>query len=214
MVVVTADHQTSGRGRNKKTWFGDYGKNIYLSMGINHKIVKPKQFQTDYQILGCLAVIDVLNSYKKDTFFLKYPNDIYGLDKGLPKKLSGVLVENSYIGSTLSNTIIGIGINCDQMNFPEELTDHATSLRLLGIKYDIEKLKEKVIEKLEYYLGEVDVFDIWMNKLNINGNQVTVTGKSGKWRVESIQRDGRLKLNQSDEFVFIDNGDSIRYDLR
>ena len=182
-------------------------------MGINHKKVRPKEYQTDYQILGCLAVIDTLNELKQNTFLLKYPNDVYALDASTPKKISGILVENSFMGSTLINTIIGIGVNCAQTTFPDELKAISTSLTLLNINYDLEKIKENIIDRLVHYLGEVDVFDIWMNKLNINGKQVTVTGKSGKWRVESIQRDGRLKLNQSDEFVFIDNGDSIRYVL-
>jgi BirA family biotin operon repressor/biotin-[acetyl-CoA-carboxylase] ligase len=64
---------------------------------------------------------------------IKWPNDIYVNDK----KLSGILIENSLSGSSVQNSIIGIGMNINESSFPEGIPN-AISLSLMsGHQYDV-----------------------------------------------------------------------------
>jgi BirA family biotin operon repressor/biotin-[acetyl-CoA-carboxylase] ligase len=58
---------------------------------------------------------------------LKWPNDVYVGDQ----KIAGILVQNGLRGKAIAWSVIGIGLNVNEVNFPSELTTVATSLRLL-----------------------------------------------------------------------------------
>jgi biotin-(acetyl-CoA carboxylase) ligase len=163
--------------------------------------------------MGCLAVIDVLKEKYDHEFYLKYPNDVYANDNGTPKKICGVLVENSYFGSKATQTIIGIGLNCNQEEFPQELIQKATSLKKIGIDFTIEDLSNSIIERLEYYLDLNDIYSIWPNKLRIIGKDIQIIGQKGLWQVTEIFPDGRLVAKNDIQQKIIDNGDSIIYSL-
>ena len=76
---------------------------------------------------------------------IKWANDIYINDK----KVCGILIQNSLLGSRLQSTIIGIGININQTIFPPDL--NATSLRLeTGQTFDLLPFVEQLTQCLEH----------------------------------------------------------------
>lgn len=63
-----------------------------------------------------LALIDYLDS-KEVRAEIKWPNDIYVRGK----KICGVLIENSLSGAFVASSIVGIGFNMNQREFPPHL---------------------------------------------------------------------------------------------
>ncbi len=145
-IVITSD-QTAGRGQRGNAWEALPNQNITASF-----ILKPdflnatEQFKLNITI--SLGIYEFLSQYLPENLKVKWPNDIYVGDR----KMGGVLIENTLSGSRIGHSIIGIGLNINQLSFSE---DKAISLRLATQKdeFDIEKLIGELCVCLEkYYL--------------------------------------------------------------
>lgn len=128
--VVTADEQSAGRGRYKRVWHSGPGKGLYFSF-----LLRPAIPPRYYNLINLFTALQ-LSTYLKEQLSnagcrkevdMKWPNDIY-VDG---KKLCGILLEGSLISNKQGSLIIGIGINVNhtQADWPEELTEIATSLQ-------------------------------------------------------------------------------------
>lgn len=216
-VIVTAKLQIKGRGRNNKQWVGDEAKNIYLSFGITHSSEEQELnlLMLGYQCGGCLAVLQGLEKVAPNVqFALKYPNDVYaqGID-GEFRKISGVLVENEFLGTNIKSTVLGIGVNVSQQNFNKEIK--ATSLSLLNINIQTDVLMKQIISETEklLYLPKVKLIEHWKNKLKIEGKKIEITGEAGEWNVLKYNDFGMIVVERDGMVRTISNGDSIRYRL-
>ena len=79
---------------------------------------------------------------------IKWPNDIV-LNK---KKICGILTEMSLNGTEIDYVVIGIGINVNNKDFPEEICQTASSLFLeLGKEIDREMLITEVWKQFAVY---------------------------------------------------------------
>ncbi len=217
-VVVTAEFQAKGRGRNEKNWFGGYRSNLYYSYGKKHKTEVNYEELVSYQFVGCLAVLELLEAIAPNiSFRLKYPNDVYAKTPNGWKKISGVLVEHSFSGDRCESSVIGIGINVNQREFPIAEGINPTSLSLLGIETEPERLIEPLSGNIKKYLelSPSQIFEKWSNKLNIISKIVTVSNKDGLWQASKLYPTGQLELLSLDtgNYIFVDNSDSIRYEL-
>lgn len=219
IIAVSANHQTAGRGRHSNSWIGDSMMNLYLSVGINHEQGVNFNRASLTQAIGCLAVSQTLKSFAPDcTILIKYPNDVYARSSdGLPKKIAGILTEHSFHGSLCFSSVIGIGINIHQTNFPLEIMDNVTSMKMLGYDLDINEIIQKLLKHLEELLQKTDKFvlDHWIKEMNIIGKEISIINETGIWKTTEVCRDGRLMVNNIDNNTvrYIDNGDSIRYNL-
>ena len=148
-IVITSD-QTAGRGQRGNSWEALPDQNITASF-----ILKPtflsatEQFRLNIAI--SLGIYEFLSQYLSNNLKVKWPNDIYVGDR----KMGGVLIENTLFGSRIAYSVIGIGLNINQLSFAET-NNRAISLRLatqnLG-EFDIEKLIGELCVSLEkYYL--------------------------------------------------------------
>ncbi|MFW6276139.1 MAG: biotin--[acetyl-CoA-carboxylase] ligase [Bacteroidota bacterium] len=219
IVLVSAENQEKGRGRNNKQWFGDPGENALMSFGIKHHDEPAYEEIASFQGKGCLAAIKALRELSGyEGFRLKYPNDVFAIDKGIAKKICGVLVENAYRAGNCIHTVVGIGINNKQSKFPEDILTKATSLSLLGFNIDNKTVIHSVLNEFVsmIYQPPEEIVKLWQNELNIQGREVNVVDKPGRWIAEGILSDGRLELSGivTNERIFIDNGDSIRYEIK
>jgi BirA family biotin operon repressor/biotin-[acetyl-CoA-carboxylase] ligase len=78
--------------------------------------------------------------------FIKLPNDI--LING--KKICGILIENFILGGKVKGSIAGIGLNTNIEEFPENLKNIATSLRIeLGKKVNNKLILKKILKVLK-----------------------------------------------------------------
>lgn len=216
IVVVTAEKQTKGRGRNGKKWMSETG-NIFCSVGFRHKTQKSMKELNSYQVIGCLAVKHVLEELLiLNIFSLKYPNDVLAQDGTKLKKIAGILVENEFFGSECKSTIIGIGINIGQIEFQDDLKEKAVSLRNLGIKMAKELIEHTLIEKIVNYMDSStdEILKLWVQELNVVGKNIHLVAENGIWNVIDILEDGRMKAKNIETEIekIIDNGDSIIYE--
>lgn len=110
-TVVITDNQVGGRGQRGTQWFSEPGLNLTFSM-----ILRPTFLPIASQFLlsqtVALGIYDYL-AYYLGTTKIKWPNDVYISSK----KVCGTLIENSIQGSTISHSIIGIGVNINQLIF-------------------------------------------------------------------------------------------------
>jgi BirA family transcriptional regulator, biotin operon repressor / biotin---[acetyl-CoA-carboxylase] ligase len=123
-LVLIADEQTAGRGQRDNKWFSLPGENLTISIAYTPQYLEiSKQFYLSKAV--SLAVFQYLSSKTKQVK-IKWPNDILCFGK----KICGILVENSISSNTIKQSIIGIGLNLNQIQFPAEL-NQAVSLRML-----------------------------------------------------------------------------------
>ncbi len=124
-TVIIAENQTAGRGTKGRKWFSVSKKGLYLSI-----ILRPRRRDLSLLPLAFgLAVKDALFEAENLAVRLKWPNDLVCAGK----KLGGILCEASFLGNEMNHAILGIGINLnhDYDDFPEEFRSQATSLKLL-----------------------------------------------------------------------------------
>jgi len=143
-VISTAD-QYAGRGQIGSNWESVAGQNSTFSVILYpHFVPVRQQFMLNQAV--ALAVRDAIASVLDLPVNVKWPNDIYVNDK----KVCGILIQNSIAGSTLQNSIVGIGINVNQTHFSSRATK-ASSLRLeTGQAHSPDDLIAACCEELEH----------------------------------------------------------------
>ncbi|MEI7802005.1 MAG: biotin--[acetyl-CoA-carboxylase] ligase [Bacteroidota bacterium] len=143
-TIVIAENQTAGRGYSGDVWQSEPGKNLLASIIYNPHFLKAKnQFFLNQAV--SLGVYDALKILSGKELKLKWPNDIVFKDK----KLCGLLIENSVSGNWLQHSIIGIGVNVNQTEFPVH-AGNPVSLKAINKKeYFIEGVLEKIAEQVE-----------------------------------------------------------------
>ncbi len=127
LTAVFTDHQTEGRGQYDRKWSSTAGQNLLCSLLIpmEHSQI-PHEDLYQWNMYIAAVVRQVLDSIVESNVYIKWPNDL--IIEG--KKVGGILIENIYTGSKLSASIIGIGININQVEFEESLPN-ATSLQVI-----------------------------------------------------------------------------------
>ena len=122
-TLVTAESQTSGRGRRGRTWVSPSGTNIYMSL-----LIKPDYELEKSRMLTLIMALSVAQAVTKSTGLkakIKWPNDIVVNNK----KVTGILTEMILNKEAGPFVIIGTGINVNIEEFPDEIKDMATSLK-------------------------------------------------------------------------------------
>lgn len=151
--AIQAGFQTAGRGQGNTTWESEAGKNLLCSVLLKpHFLAPAKQFLLNkcfaLAIIKTLSQIDTRHAYA-----IKWPNDIYTGNK----KISGTLIENRILGTTLEVCVAGIAININQQRFNDEIPN-PTSLSILNQReYNTKECLESLIKhimKLYSYLKE------------------------------------------------------------
>lgn len=222
LIVACADYQTAGRGRNENKWFGNERENIYCTFGIRHKREIPINQVIIYQAIGAIIVAEALREVTNNQFCfrVKYPNDVMvQMQEGNFGKICGVLAEHTFKGSTCTESVIGIGVNINQTEFSGITNNTPTSLKFLtGKDFDIDAVLDLMVK---YFLKLYDkdysvLFTLWNTELAFEGKKAIIRGKNALYTILNLEEEGTVKLlnNETNEIEYIDNGDSIRYDLR
>lgn len=131
-LLVISDEQTAGRGRLGRKWESPKGDGIWMSMLLRPRI-SPFEASKITQIAAA-GLVEALRDVLAIDVKIKWPNDL--ILSG--KKLAGVLTEMNAELSSVNYVVLGCGINVNTMEFPEDLKDKATSLRL-ELNKDINK---------------------------------------------------------------------------
>ncbi|MBU1026688.1 MAG: biotin--[acetyl-CoA-carboxylase] ligase [Candidatus Margulisbacteria bacterium] len=141
-LVVVALAQSKGRGKPGSAWVSPAGKGLYLSA-----VVRPYKNPKDLApitLLGANAAIAAINKAGGLVGLIKEPNDV--LVNG--KKICGVLVERVASGEVIIG--IGVNVNNEPADFPLELQNKATSMKIeAGKSFDLDNFSQIVIQQLD-----------------------------------------------------------------
>lgn len=132
--MVATDFQRDGRGQSENFWESEAGKNILCSVWFELKELEPvKQYYiSKAAAVACCEMLDFLGP----ELSIKWPNDIYFKDR----KLGGILIENSITGNAINSTIVGIGINVNQIAFSDDLPNPVSLAQITGEDFNIQNL--------------------------------------------------------------------------
>ena len=124
-TLAVAEFQSAGRGRFDRRWEAPEGSSIMMTL-----LLRP-EFSPQYASMLTLVMGMAVAQAAEELGFnvsIKWPNDIV-ISK---KKICGILTEMGTNGVKINYVLIGVGINVNLKEFPEEMQDKATSLILEG----------------------------------------------------------------------------------
>lgn len=142
-LVVSAEHQTNGRGQRNSKWWAGIAENLTVSIFFKPKFLKVEdQFLLSMAV--ALAVKQTVEAFVQTKAHVKWPNDIL-IEK---RKIAGILIENSLKGNAIEHSIVGIGLNVN--GGVSAALPQATSLfELTNKTLDRAEVLERLCEKLE-----------------------------------------------------------------
>ncbi len=140
LSIVAAKSQTSGRGQGDHKWFSTPDTNLTFSILLKFKPGELKA--VDEQIINSFATPSIRSFLAEEGVesWVKQPNDIYVGDR----KICGILVETVLEGPWVIYSIVGIGLNINQENFPDDLPNPISLFQLTGKKYPLEQTLERI----------------------------------------------------------------------
>ena len=130
-TLAVADRQTAGRGRRGRSWESPAGSSIYMSVLLRPEIPPDKAAMLTL-VMACSVAEGIRGCLEQEVsgeipqVQIKWPNDI--IING--KKLVGILTEMSSQIDYINHVTVGVGINVNMTEFPEAISQTATSLRL------------------------------------------------------------------------------------
>ncbi len=149
-TVVTANSQAKGKGQMGATWSSESGKNLLCSVFVRFDDLSiSDQVLINYAV--SVAIIRVLESYMLPKLTIKWPNDILSSSQ----KICGILVENVIQNAKVKSTVIGIGLNVNQIDFPNHLLKATSLKRILKNEIDLEELLKKLINELKLCVSDI-----------------------------------------------------------
>ncbi len=149
-VCINAISQTSGRGQRGATWVSNAGENLTFSV----IYPMPNVDISDQFLISAavgLQIVKALKRLKINNLKLKWPNDI--MADGY--KIGGVLIENILQNNKIGASIIGIGLNVNQVEFPN-LPKAASLINLTGTVFSTEEVLSVILEYLEEMIDSND----------------------------------------------------------
>ncbi len=142
-TVIVAKKQIKGRGQMGTSWLSEANKNLLCSVYVRFDSF-PAMHKVLVNYAVSIALVNVLNSYKMPRVAIKWPNDILSSNK----KICGILVENVMQKNEIKSSIIGIGLNVNQLNFPTNF--NATSmLPEIEAEVDLDEFLHLLIAELK-----------------------------------------------------------------
>ena len=144
-TLALAEFQSAGRGRLGRSWEVPEGTSVMMSILLRPKF-EPQYAPTLTLVMG-MAVAKAVKSLGFDVS-IKWPNDVVVSHK----KICGILTEMGVRDGKIDYAVIGVGINVNIKEFPEEMVDKATSLYLeSGKEFDRSQIPGLVMEAFEKY---------------------------------------------------------------
>lgn len=215
-VLVITDHQINGRGQYGRTWDSECSKNLCFSFQFYPNILAIDQgFKISQSI--ALAIVDSLNEIiNPEKAYIKWPNDIIVKNK----KVCGILIEPSIHNNLIQKIVVGIGLNVNQTQFPENLPN-ASSLSILfqDRAWEINSILEKMIASFEKQLPilqNIDTRHLFNTNLLKMKEIVTLkkenkilqcinlgVNEEGFWILKNITNNEILRITSSQELEYV-----------
>lgn len=189
--------QTAGKGQRGKTWNSRPGENILMSTVIQQN-GSFQQFPFVFNALVANACFRFLSVFIENELAIKWPNDIYIGDR----KAGGLLIENIYKGSRWLWSVVGIGININQVEF-DGLANPVSVKQVTGTDLDTiilaNQLRGRILSDFAENHSAEDIMMAYNSNLYKLGN--TVKLKKNNAIFETVI----TGVNQSGHLLTLDN---------
>ena len=216
-TVITTDNQTSGRGQRLNSWSSEPNLNLTCTYILRPAFLAAKdQFMLSAAV--ALSVFDVINELdSSERVKIKWPNDVLVGEK----KIAGILIENSVRGMNLDNSLVGIGLNVNQVEFEDGLL--ATSLlKETGSRLEIDEVLNALNGKLEarYLQLRNGNHSNILSELNQNlfgfdeERTLRVNGTESTVRILGARPSGELQLQHSNGRNTLHQHHEIEWNLK
>jgi len=197
--LVVAEEQTGGRGRLSREWHSPKYKGIWFSL-----VLYPPVNPSEASRVTMVTAVALALAVRKSTGVpagIKWPNDL--LVGG--KKLCGILTELGAELDKINYLVMGAGINVnlDRADFPQELRDTATSLKIeTGSEIARVRLLQSMLVEFEHWYriwleqGFAGVLMKW-KELSVSLNcpvRIHTLNKTWDGWAEDVDEDGALLL--------------------
>lgn len=201
-TLVVADAQSNGKGRRGRSWSSPSGKDIYMSL-----LLRPSckiENASALTLVMALSVLEAVNEAALVNTLIKWPNDI--VLNG--KKLCGILTEMHLEQDNSFFIVTGVGINCNQTEFVEEISNNATSIfketqkyidraKLIGSIMSCFERNYEIFEKTQDLSGLYQKY----NDFLVNADrEVRVLEPTGEYNAvaKGINKNGELIVRRID----------------
>jgi len=214
--VAYAGEQTSGKGMGTNHWESSPGLNLTFSIGVDMSFLRAAdQFLLSQAVP--LGMMDVLDKMLPCQAFVKWPNDM--VVEG--RKLAGILINSTIHGQMMGASVVGIGLNVNQMHFQDWPT-HPVSLKMiLGHELELESLLYQLVEAVNQrvttlrteegvavirtdYIHRLYRYHVWAD-YEVAGQKVKrfITGIDPFGRLETLDESGKMFVYDIKEINFI-----------
>jgi len=196
-TLVVADRQTQGRGRRGRAWFSPPEAGIYASLVLRPSMLPSEATQITF--LTAVAASEALMHSTALNVRIKWPNDL--LVKR--KKIAGILTEIHAERGALKYAVVGLGINVNTPDFPDELRETATSVWIeTGKRFSRAVILREYLNRQEQRLrqwqasGFEPILSRWKELADTIGRpiRVEIAGKTCEGWAEDLDPQGALML--------------------
>lgn len=207
-LVVIADHQTNGRGQRGNNWEVEKGKNITCSIYLTPHLEIQNQFGLSKLI--ALSIVDFLSHLGLNNVSIKWPNDIYVNNK----KIAGILIENSIRNKRVVEAIVGIGLNVNQVTYPDYLINPTS------IKQELESNDLEIKNIFQDLLAFIDKRYVKYRSIrNSNDDeylkQLYALNQLRTYEIDGIQVQAKIKrVNATGQIILDIAGKEKAYDFQ
>lgn len=202
-TIVTAEHQTQGRGQMGTEWQAEAGKNLTFSILIKDLLL---EINAIFYLNAAVAVsiIEALEKYKIPSLSIKWPNDILAGNK----KLGGILIENNIKSNGEIYSVVGIGININQTDFKG--LPKATSLAVvMDNDFDKDFIMKSIAEKMKRNVSRLlsrdmePLWDKYLLKLYKKNTPMTFARDGQKFMgiITGVSKTGSLLVQHEDDSI-------------
>ncbi|MEA3457647.1 MAG: biotin--[acetyl-CoA-carboxylase] ligase [Candidatus Thermoplasmatota archaeon] len=207
-TIVVADIQTSGRGRKDRKWSSPKG-GLWFSVILYPHI--PPHHGMLVTMLSSVSIAQGIREVTGLSSVIKWPNDL--LLNG--KKVCGVLTELDAEMDRINYTVVGIGINVNNL-IDEKLQNTAISLiQKNGSKISKVKLLRSILKYLDENYNRLlsgdygSIRDLWFSHANIIGKRIRIKGEKTviEGTVSNVDDSGCLILDTGNRITRIVSGD-------
>lgn len=202
LVLVLAEGQTDGRGRNGKSFYSPDGTGLYFSL-----LTHPNSDFYSMNTVTCAAAVAVVRAIEKLTDLnpkIKWVNDIY-IDG---KKVCGILCRAIGGNGRVEHLVTGVGINISTEIFPDEIRDTAGAL---NCAVDKNILAAEIANNL---IKIMDYMDEYREKSCVLGKEIIyyINGVPHSGRAIEIDENGGLIVFDGKEKTTLTGGEiTVRF---
>ncbi|MGG0668193.1 biotin--[acetyl-CoA-carboxylase] ligase [Sporosarcina koreensis] len=202
-TLIVSEEQTAGKGRLSRPWNSAAQKGIWMSLIIRPSLM-PQQ-APQMTLVAAVAIVRAIENIAGVEATIKWPNDIM-IDG---RKMTGILTELQSEPDRVKAIILGIGMNVnqDEDDFPLELQEIATSLKIAcGKHIDRAKLIAEILSFIELYTkmyekhGFGPIKLLWEGYSNIAGKRIraVMLHETVEGTALGISEEGLLELQLDD----------------